>query len=227
MPKHSRRYREMTATLDGKKRYAVREAVEALVSASPRAKFEESVDLALRLGIDTKQADQMVRGSFTLPHGTGKTRRVVAFCEGELADAAREAGAVEAGGEDLVNKVKGGWMDFDVAVAHPSVMRLVGQLGRILGPQGKMPSPKSGTVTQDVVGAVREFQGGRVEFRADSFGNIHVPVGRASWDAERLADNVQAFIDHILSVRPSTVKGIYLKSAAVSTTMGPGFKLAV
>jgi large subunit ribosomal protein L1 len=227
MAKRSRRYSQAVEGVDPSRRYSVREAVEKLLAAGPRAKFDESVDVALKLGIDTKQADQMVRGSFTLPHGTGKSQRVIAFCEGSLAEEAKEAGAVETGGEDLVNKVKGGWMDFDVAIAHPSVMRLVGQLGRALGPQGKMPSPKSGTVTPDVVQAVREFQGGRVEYRADSFGNVHVPAGRVSWDADRLTENVQAFIDHMLSVRPQSVKGVYLERAAVSTTMGPGLRLAV
>jgi len=227
MPKHSRRYAQVTAGLDTTKRYAVREAVEALLAAAPKAKFDESVDLALRLGIDTKQADQMVRGSFALPHGTGKTQRVIAFCEGQLAEEAKAAGAVEAGGEELVNRIKDGWTEFDVAVAHPSAMRLVGQLGRVLGPQGKMPSPKSGTVAQDIATAVREFRGGRVEFRADAFGNVHVPVGRASWDANRLAENIQAFIDHMNGIRPAAVKGVFLLRAAVSTTMGPGLKLAV
>ncbi len=227
MARHSRRYGQMVKGLDTSRRYAVREAVGQLLNNGHRVKFEESMDLAIKLDIDTKQADQMVRGSFTLPHGTGKTKRVVAFCEGALAEEAKAAGAVEAGGEELVNKVKGGWLDFDVAVAHPSAMRLVGSLGRILGPQGKMPSPKSGTVTADVAQAVAEFMGGRVEYRADSFGNIHVPVGRVSWEADRIVENVEAFIGHILSVRPSAVKGIYLQRAALSTTMGPGLRLAV
>jgi large subunit ribosomal protein L1 len=227
MAKRSRRYGEMVKGLDTSRRYSVREAVEALLNNGHRAKFEESVDLAIKLGIDTKQADQMVRGSFTLPNGTGKTKRVIAFCEGTVAEEAKAAGAVEAGGEELVNKVKGGWLDFDVAIAHPSAMRMVGSLGRVLGPQGKMPSPKSGTVTPDVARAVGEFQGGRVEYRADSFGNIHIPVGRVSWGADGIVENVDAFIGHILSVRPSAVKGIYLERAALSTTMGPGLRLAV
>ncbi|MHC4201933.1 MAG: 50S ribosomal protein L1 [Planctomycetota bacterium] len=227
MAKHSRRYRQMVATVDGKKRYSVREAVEALLAVAPRVKFDESVDLAMKLGIDTKQADQMVRGSFALPHGTGKSQKVIAFCEGQMAEEAKGAGAVEAGGEELVKKIQGGWMDFDVAIAHPSMMRTMAVLGRVLGPQGKMPSPKNGTVTQEVVTAVREFQGGRVEYRADAFGNLHVPVGRASWDAERLAENVQAFIDHIQSSRPASVRGVFVQSAAVSSTMGPGLRLAV
>ncbi len=227
MSRHSRRYEEMVKTIDTARRYPVREAVEGLLNNGHRAKFEESVDLAIKLGIDTKQADQMVRGSFALPHGTGKAKRVIAFCEGALAQEAKDAGAIEAGGEELVNKVKGGWLEFDVAVAHPSAMRLVGSLGRILGPQGKMPSPKSGTVTADVAQAVSEFKGGRVEYRADMFGNIHVPVGRVSWDADRVVENVEAFIGHILSVRPSAVKGIYLERVALSATMGPGLRLTV
>ena len=227
MAKRSRRYMQMIATVDRTKRYSVKDAVASLQAAQPRAKFDESVDLALKLAIDTKQADQMVRGSFALPNGTGKSQRVIAFCEGEVAREAIAAGAIEAGGEELVKKVQGGWMDFDVAIAHPSMMRLISPLGRILGPQGKMPSPKSGTVVQDVVRAVREFQGGRVEFRADAFGNIHVPVGRISWPAEKLVENIQAFLDHILSIRPPSVKGVFLQRAAVSTTMGPGLRLAV
>ena len=227
MVKHSRRYREMIATVDVKKRYSVREAVEALLAVGPRAKFDEAVEIALKLGIDTKQADQMVRGSFALPHGTGKTQRVIAFCEGATADEAKAAGAVEAGGEELVKKVQDGWMDFDLAIAHPSLMRVVARLGRMLGPQGKMPSPKNGTVTADVVTAVREFQGGRIEYRADEFGNIHVGAGRASWDADRLTENIQAFLDHLVSVRPATVKGVFILRAALSTTMGPGLRLAV
>ena len=227
MSRHSRRYEKMVKTFDTSRRYSVREAVEELLNNGHRVKFEESVDLAVKLGIDTKQADQMVRGAFTLPHGTGKTKRVVAFCEGALAEDAKSAGAVEAGGEELVNKVKGGWLDFDVAVAHPSMMRMVGSLGRILGPQGKMPSRKGGTVTTDVAETVRDFKGGRIEYRADMFGNIHVPVGRVSWDVGRVVENVEAFVGHILSVRPSTVKGIYFERAALSTTMGPGLRLAV
>jgi large subunit ribosomal protein L1 len=227
MATHSRRYRQMVASVDRTRRYGVREAVEALLGTAPRASFDESVDLALKLGIDTKQADQMVRGSFALPQGTGKTQKVVAFCEGQVAEDAKAAGAVEAGGEELAKKIQDGWMDFDVAIAHPSMMRTVAPLGRILGPQGKMPTPKNGTVTQDVVTAVREFQGGRVEFRADAFGNIHVPVGRVSWPLERVVENVQAFLDHMRSVRPSSVKGVYIQRAALSTTMGPGLRLAV
>ncbi|MHC4252114.1 MAG: 50S ribosomal protein L1 [Planctomycetota bacterium] len=227
MAKHSRRYREMIATVDVKKRYSVREAVDALLATGPRAKFDEAVEIALKLGIDTKQADQMVRGSFALPHGTGKTQRVIAFCEGATAEEAKAAGAVEAGGEELVKKVQDGWMDFDLAIAHPSLMRVVARLGRQLGPQGKMPSPKNGTVTADVVTAVGEFQGGRIEYRADEFGNVQVAAGRASWDADRLTENIQAFLDHLQSVRPATVKGVYIQRAALSTTMGPGLRLAV
>jgi len=227
MAKHSRRYREMIAKVDVSKRYSVREAVEALLAAGHKPKFDEAVEIALKLGIDTKQADQMVRGSFALPHGTGKTQRVIAFCEGAIADEAKAAGAIEAGGEDLVKKVADGWMEFDLAIAHPSMMRVVARLGRQLGPQGKMPSPKNGTVTPDIVTAVREFQGGRIEYRADEFGNVHVAAGRASWDADRLTENIQAFLDHLRSVRPATVKGIFIERAAISTTMGPGLRLAV
>jgi large subunit ribosomal protein L1 len=225
--KPSRRYREIANKVDPNKNYTVAEAVSFLKSAPRKCKFDESVDLAIKLDIDTKQADQLVRGSFSLPKGTGKTMRVICFAEGAMADAARGAGAVEAGGEDLAKKVEGGWLDFDVAIAHPATMRYVGRLGKVLGPKGLMPSPKSGTVTPDVAKAVQEFKAGRIEFRNDSFGNVHVAVGKLSFSAVDLEANVRAMIDHIIAIRPQTVKGLYMRKASLTTTMGPGLKLTV
>ena len=183
--------------------------------------------MSIKLDIDPRQADQLVRGSFSLPKGTGKTLRVICFAEGEMAEKALEAGAIEAGGEELAKKVQGGWLDFDVAVAHPGTMRFVGRLGKTLGPKGLMPSPKSGTVTPDVVTAVKEFKGGKIEFRNDSFGNIHVPVGKLDFTKEDLIENISAMIGHIKNARPQAVKGIYMKTVFLSTTMGPGLALAV
>jgi large subunit ribosomal protein L1 len=169
----------------------------------------------------------MVRGTFSLPNGTGKSVKVIAFAEGGAAEDAKAAGAAEVGGEELAKKIQDGWTDFDVAVAHPQMMRVVGKLGRILGPQGKMPSPKSGTVTPDVAKAVKEFQAGKIEFRNDQYGNVHVLVGKASFDESQLTENVRAMLDHILSIRPQAVKGTYLTKAVLTTTMGPGIRLAV
>ncbi|MCC8180181.1 MAG: 50S ribosomal protein L1, partial [Planctomycetes bacterium] len=189
--KHSKRYRQAAEGHDRNKHYSVPEAV-ALVKEKATAKFDETVDLAIKLNIDAKQADQLVRGSLSLPHGIGKSMRVVAFAEGEMAQAAKDAGAVEVGGQDLVDKITGGWMEFDVAVAHPSMMRFVGKLGKVLGPKGLMPSPKSGTVTDKVAEAVAEFAAGKLEFRNDKEGNVHMVVGKVSFDADKLVDNIQA-----------------------------------
>jgi large subunit ribosomal protein L1 len=225
MPKRSKRYKSMVETLDKEKSYTVEEAVEILKSNKFHAKFDETVEVAITLGVDTKQAEQQVRGTFSLPHGTGKTVKVIAFAEGPEAEAARNAGAVEVGGEELAKKIEGGWTDFDVAIAHPSTMRYVGKLGKILGPQGKMPSPKSGTITADVAKAVAEFKGGKIEFRTNTQGNIHVPVGKMSFEKKALVDNITSFIEHVKGLRPSSVKGIYFRKACVSSTMGPGLKL--
>ncbi len=225
--KRSKRYREALKKVPPRgTRLPVAEAIEVLKSV-PKASFDETVEVALKLGIDPRKADQIIRGSFALPHGLGKTKRVIAFVDGEQAQAAREAGAIEVGTEDLAKKIQDGWLDFDVAIAHPAAMRFVGRLGRILGPQGKMPSPKSGTVTDNVALAVREFAGGKIEFRNDAGGNVHAPVGKISFEVDKLAENIQAFVDHILSLRPATAKGTYLQHAAVSLTMSPGIELAV
>ena len=199
----------------------VAEAI-SILQKMDSAKFDETVEIALKLGIDPKNSAQLVRGAFSLPHGIGKDVRVIAFAEGDPGKAAKEAGAAEVGGEDLAKKILDGWLDFDVAVAHPSMMRHVGKLGRVLGPHGKMPSPKSGTVTDNVAQAVSEFRAGKVEFRNDNGGNVHAQVGKRSFDAEKLAANVEAFVDHIRSLRPSSAKGIFLVKGVLSSTMSPG-----
>ncbi len=224
--RRSKRYQEAVKELDLAKNYDIDEAVQVLQDCS-KVKFNESFELAVKLSIDPKQADQMVRGTFSLPNGTGKSVKVIAFAEGAAADEAKAAGAAEVGGEELAKKIEGGWTDFDVAVAHPQMMRVVGKLGRVLGPQGKMPSPKSGTVTPEVAKAVTEFQAGKIEFRNDQYGNIHVLVGKANFDKGQLIENVRAMIDHLVSVRPQAVKGNYLAKAVLTTTMGPGLRLAV
>ena len=182
---------------------------------------DQTVELVMHLGIDPRQADQMLRGAISLPNGLGKARRVIAFCDGATADEAKEAGAVEAGAEELVDKIQKGWLDFDVAVAHPSMMGKVGKLGRVLGPQGKMPTPKAGTVTPDVANAVKEFTAGRLEFRNDKGGNIHLPVGRVSFSEEKLRENIEAVIAHITKMRPAAAKGQYIKKVSLSATRTP------
>jgi large subunit ribosomal protein L1 len=223
--KHSKRFRKTQEGHDRNKSLSVQDAV-AQVKERASAKFDETVDVAIKLNIDAKQADQLVRGSLSLPHGIGKSMRVVAFAEGEMATAAKEAGAVEVGGQDLVDKITGGWMEFDVAVAHPGMMRFVGKLGKVLGPKGLMPSPKSGTVTDKVAEAVAEFAAGKIEFRNDKEGNVHMVVGKASFDAAKLVDNIQAAVQHIRSIRPQAVRGEYITSVFVSSTMGPGFRIS-
>lgn len=225
--KHSKRYRQaISRAPEAGTSVSVKEAVER-VKSMDSVKFDETVEVALKLGIDPRKADQLVRGSISLPHGLGKEKRVIAFVDGDEAQAARDAGAIEVGTEDLVKKIQGGWFEFDVAIAHPTTMRFVGRLGRVLGPKGIMPSPKSGTVTDDVPRAVREFSLGKIEYRNDSGGNIHAPVGRKSFPADKLVENIEAFVDHIKSIRPSAAKGVYIQNAAVSSTMGAGVKLAV
>jgi len=190
-------------------------------------KFDQSIECVVHLGIDPKQADQLIRGSISLPHGIGKQKKVIAFCEDTEAEAALSAGAMEAGCDELVKKISDGWMDFDVAIASPKVMGKVGKLGRVLGPQGKMPSPKNGTVTGDVATAVAEFAAGKVEFRNDSGGNVHVVVGKQSFETDRLVDNVEAFVDHIRKVRPAASKGTYIKKMCISATMSPSITITI
>jgi len=191
------------------------------------AKFDQTVECVVQLGIDTKQSDQLVRGSLSLPHGVGKQKKVIAFCDDSDAEAARKAGAIEAGVDDLVKKITDGWADFDVAVASPKVMGKVGKLGRILGPQGKMPSPKNGTVTDDVATAVSEFKAGKIEFRNDSGGNVHAVVGRQSFEKQKLIENIEAFVSHLKRIKPSSAKGTYIKKACLSATMSPGVQVIV
>ncbi len=223
--KRSRRYREIAERVDPLQVYPLEEAVTLLKSGRP-TKFDQTVEVAVRLGVDPRKSDQMVRGAVSLPHGLGKTVRVIAFAEGAVADACKEAGAMEVGGEELAKKIEDGWTDFDIVIAHPAMMRVVGKLGRTLGPQGKMPSPKSGTVTPNAAQAVTEFMAGKVEFRVDSGGNVHVPVGKASFSSHKLAENATAFLDFIMTLRPPAARGAYLRNITVSTTMGPGLKVA-
>ncbi len=226
MAKKSKRYNDAKAKIPADEKLPVAEAVSALKSLA-KAAFDETVEIAIKLGIDPKQSDQSVRGSFALPKGTGKDVRVIVFAEGEKAQQALEAGAIEAGSEELAKRIEGGWLDFDVAIASPDMMRHVGKLGRILGPQGKMPSPKSGTVTPDVATAVSEFKGGKIEFRNDSFGNVHAVMGKLSFPEEDLAANINAFVGHIISIRPAAVKGTFIEKAAISATMSPSVRLAL
>ncbi len=201
-------------------------AVEKVKSYNS-TKFDQTIECVLHLGIDTKQADQLVRGSLSLPHGIGKQKKVIAFCDDTEAEKAKSAGAVEAGADDLVKKVLDGWLDFDVAIASPKVMGKVGKLGKVLGPQGKMPSPKNGTVTNDIVTAVTEFTAGKIEFRNDSGGNVHVVVGKQSFDTKKLVDNIDAVISYIKRVKPSSTKGTYIKKICLSATMSPGVLVTI
>ena len=226
MARHSKR---MTVLRDNVRQkaghYALSDAVKGL-KESATAKFDETVELAFFLGIDPRHAEQMVRGSVTLPHGTGKPVRVVVFCkQAEQQQAAKDAGADEVGTDDLIQRVQGGWTDFDVAVASPDMMGQVGRLGKILGPRGLMPSPKAGTVTPDVAAAVAAAKRGKIDFRVDKNANIHVPVGKASFTAEQIEENAAAVIEAIVKARPASCKGAYLKSCAICSTMGPGFRL--
>ena len=221
----SKRYKKETAKLS-EEAVSLAEAVEQ-VKSFDSVKFDQSVECVLNLGIDPKQADQLVRGSISLPYGIGRQKRVVAFCEDSDVEAARQAGAIEAGCDELIKKVSDGWMDFDVAIASPKVMGKVGRLGRVLGPQGKMPSPKNGTVTTGVVKAVVEFSAGKVEFRNDAGGNIHVVVGKQSFAAEKLIGNIEAFVSHIKKIRPAAAKGIYIKKMCISATMSPSVRVSI
>ncbi len=215
----------LATKVKGKEPTTVKEAV-ALLKTFEGTKFDQSVEIAVRLGIDPKQADQIVRGSIVLPNGIGKTKRVVVFAKGAAADEATAAGADEVGAEELAEKIKGGWLDFDACIATPDMMRLVGPLGRTLGPRGLMPTPKAGTVTMEVGKIIEEYKAGKVEFRNDGGGNVHSVVGRLSFDPEKLVENVQAFIDRIASMKPATTKGQYIRGIAISGTMTPGVRIA-
>ncbi len=222
----SKRYVESNKTIEKSKEYELKEAVSVLKTFN-KAKFDETVDIVMKLGVDPKHSDQIVRGSFSLPKGIGKEVRVVVFASGDKIELAQKAGAVEAGGDDLLKKVEGGWLDFDVAISTPDMMGKVGKLGRVLGPQGKMPSPKSGTVTNDVETAVKEFKEGKIEYRTDAGGNVHVPVGKTSFSEEDLAENLRSFIKHIVSNKPPAAKGTFVQKISISSSMSPGVRVAL
>lgn len=224
MANRGKKYVAAREKVDRDKRYGLEEGVKLLLDTA-HAKFDEGVDLAIRLGVDPKKADQMVRGTAVLPHGTGKKVRVLAFAKGPKEKEALDAGADIAGAEDLVDKISKGWLDFDKAIATPDMMGLVSKLGKILGPRGLMPNPKVGTVTFDLEKAIREIKAGKVEFKVEKAGIVHIPVGKASFGFERLMENVRTVLDVIIRAKPPTSKGIYLKSIALSTTMGPGIKI--
>jgi large subunit ribosomal protein L1 len=225
MPKHGKKYLK-AAALAPKRENPAESSAEALeiVKSASFAKFDESVEVAVRLGVDPRHADQVVRGTVVLPHGTGKSVRVLVLAQGEKIREAQEAGADYAGLE-YVQKIKDGWLDFDVAVATPDVMGQVGQLGRVLGPRGLMPSPKAGTVTFEVAKAVREIKAGKIEFRVDKTGNLHAPIGRVSFPVDRLHANLEAFMETVVRAKPAASKGTYIKSVTVSSTMGPGVRI--
>lgn len=224
MPVLTKRAKASHALFDQAKEYSVEDAMEVLKKL-PSAKFDETVDLSLRLGVDPKHADQMVRGAVVLPHGIGKTVRVAVFAKGDKEREAREAGADVVGAEDLVEKIQGGWLEFDSAIATPDLMGQVGKLGKTLGPRGLMPNPKLGTVTFDVARAVREAKAGKVEFRVDKAGNVHVPVGKRAFPQEHLAANALALLEALVRAKPAASKGTYLRSVTLSSTMGPGIKV--
>jgi large subunit ribosomal protein L1 len=221
--KVGKKYRESAKLVD-RPAYTLGDAMPVVKKAA-FAKFDETVEVAMRLGVDPKHADQMVRGTVVLPHGLGKSKRVIAIASGDKVREAREAGADEVGGDDLVQKIQGGWMDFDAVVATPDMMKSVGKLGKVLGPRGLMPNPKTGTVTLDVARAVKEVKAGKVEFRVDKTGIIHCPVGKVSFAAEKLAENAQALIASVLKAKPATAKGRYVRSIVISSTMGPGIPI--
>jgi large subunit ribosomal protein L1 len=222
--KHGKRFSAAAEKVDRDRLYSPREAIEVLKSL-PDSKFDETVELNLRLGVDPRKADQMVRGALSLPKGTGKTARVVVFAKGEKASEARDAGADEVGDDDLAQRIQDGWLDFDAAVASPDMMPVVGKLGRVLGPRGLMPNPKSGTVIDDVAKAVRDIKGGMVEYRTDRHGNLHLVIGKKSFPASDLIENYAAVLDEIIRAKPAAAKGRYLKSITISPTMGPGIRI--
>ncbi len=223
MAKFGKKYQEVAKQIEDKL-YEVEEAID-LAKKTATAKFDETVEFAVKLGVDPKHADQQVRGAVVLPHGTGKTNRVLVFAKGDKLKEAEAAGADYAGAEELVTKIQGGWADFDVVVATPDMMGLVGRLGKILGPKGLMPNPKVGTVTLDVARAINEIKAGKIEYRTDKAGNIHAPIGKVSFDSEKLVENFYTLMDTLIKVKPSAAKGQYVRSVTVSTTMGPGIKI--
>jgi large subunit ribosomal protein L1 len=224
--KHSKRYRAIDGTRDRNRRYSVVDAV-AIVKDNAKAKFDETVEVAANLGVDPRHADQQVRGTVVLPHGTGRTVRVLVIAQGDKAKDAEEAGADHVGADDVIEKIQGGWTDVDVIITTPDMMGKVGRLGKILGPRGLMPNPKSGTVTQDVTRAVKEVKAGKIEYRVDKTGNIHVPVGKASFGEAQLVENVRSLMSELNRAKPAAAKGVYFKSFTVSSTMGAGVRVDV
>src|SRR5207249_3770556 len=222
----SKRFKKALEVVDGKKTYALKEAVGVLAKF-PKAKFNETIDLAFRLGVDPKQSDQMVRGTVPLPHGSGKTVRVLVFAKGAAADAAKAAGAEYVGFEDMVKKCNEGWADFDVAIATPEAMIEVRKLGKVLGPRGLMPNPKTGTVTEDTAKAVKEVKAGRVEFKTDKAGNVHVGVGKASFKPDQIEENARVVIEAVAKAKPNSLKGTYIRSCTLSATMSPGVRVDI
>ena len=224
MAKHGKTYTAVKKKVSVEKLYAIEEAIQ-FIKDNPTAKFDETIEVALRMGVDPTKSDQAIRSTVALPNGTGKDVRVIVFATGSAAEAARAAGALEAGFEDLLAKVTGGWMDFDIVIATPDAMKEVRKLGKVLGPRGLMPNPKTGTVTDDTATAVKQFKAGRVEFRMDKNGNVMVPFGRRSFTVEALAQNFHAIYEAILAAKPASTKGIYIKRCTISSTMGPGLHI--
>ena len=222
--KHSKKFKEFKDKVDRGKKYSVSEALQILKD-NHYVKYDESIEVAIRLGVNPKHADQMVRGTVALPHGTGTKVRVIVFAQGEKATEATEAGADNVGSDDLVEKILGGWTDFDVSVATPDMMRFVGKLGKVLGPRGLMPNPKAGTVTMDVGRTVKELKAGRIEFRVDKQANIAAAIGKLSFDSEKINENLLSFVDAILKAKPATTKGAYFLGTSICSTMSPGIKL--
>jgi large subunit ribosomal protein L1 len=225
MPKQSKRYRSLADKLTAREPQSVSDAVRQ-VKGFANTKFDQSVEIALRLGIDPKQADQLVRGSVVLPQGIGKTLRVLVFAEGEKAEIAKTAGADFIGGKELAEKIQGGWLDFDAAIATPDMMGVVGPLGRVLGPRGLMPSPRAGTVTDDLQRVVKEYKAGKVEFRADAGGILHAVVGKLSFEESKLVENIDFFLNHVRAIKPQAVRGTYIRSITLCATMSPGVPVA-
>jgi large subunit ribosomal protein L1 len=225
MPKRGKKYQTALEKFDRNKLYEASEALR-LVKEAAAAKFDETVETSIRLGIDVRHADQMVRGAVVLPNGTGKSRKVLVFAKGDKAQEAADAGADYVGAEDMVEKIQGGWMDFEVTVATPDMMSMVGKLGKLLGPRGLMPNPKTGTVTFDITRAVKEIKAGKIEYRADKTGIIHAPLGRVSFTHEDLVENFSTLMDVVVRAKPAAAKGQYIKSVSVSSTMGPGIRVS-
>ena len=224
--KRGKKYRQAVELVDPHKQYEITEAVE-LLKQTAKANFDETVDAAFRLGVNPKNADEQIRGALVLPHGTGRTQTILVFAQGEKVKEAEEAGADYIGNEEIIEKINNGWLDFDVVIATPDMMAEVGKLGRILGPQGLMSNPKTGTVTFDVAKAVSDVKAGQVEYRVDNAANLHVPIGKVSFDNDKIVENFEALIDTIVRVKPAASRGIYVRNAAISSTMGPGIKVDV